>query len=313
MTPPAVEVRGLCKRYGAVTALAGLDLAVEPGSIFGLLGPNGAGKSTTFNILCGWVRHDAGEASVLGVPSHAAHLLRGRLSALPQDAAFPSQIPILRQLVHFAILSGVARANAEREARRVLAAVDLEDEAARRGGDLSHGMLKRVGLAQALLGSPELILLDEPTAGLDPAAARKIKDVIVRLAPGATVVVSSHNLAEIQEICTHGAILDRGRLLQAGTIHELTHRDTEVTIELGSDARLPFPELHAAFGATGVELVARHTLKLTSPAADDVAVAIGRALRILLDAGIPILGVRRGMTLERAYLDATTPPEPRGP
>ncbi len=107
MSEPVVVVRGLGKRYGEVTALSGLDLTVERGSIFGLLGPNGAGKSTTFNILCGWVRATAGEASVLGVPSRAVHRLRGRLSALPQDARFPPQIPVRRQLEHFAVLSGI--------------------------------------------------------------------------------------------------------------------------------------------------------------------------------------------------------------
>ena len=308
-----VTVRALEKHYGPVKAVSGLDLSVERGSVFGLLGPNGAGKSTTFNILCGWVRADAGEATVLGVPSREVHRLRGRVAALPQDAAFPPQIPVLRQLAFFAALGGVPPARAVDEARRALDAVGMGGAAGRRGGELSHGMLKRVGLAQALLGAPEVVFLDEPTAGLDPAAARQVKDIIQGLAPRATVVVSSHNLAEIQEICTHGAILDRGRLVATGTIHELTRRGTEVTIELGAGAHVPLDRLQAAFGAAGVALVDETTLRIISPAGSDVAAAIGEALRLLLDARVPILGVRRGTSLERAYLEATAAPKGAAP
>jgi ABC-2 type transport system ATP-binding protein len=301
----AVVARGLRKHFGMVTALAGLDLTIERGSVFGLLGPNGAGKSTTFNILCGFLHASAGEAVVLGVPSRAAYRLRGRLSALPQDAAFPPQIPVWRQLAHYAVLAGLGRAQAGREARRVLAAVGMEAAAERAGRELSHGMLKRVGLAQALVGSPELVFLDEPTAGLDPAAARQVKDAIISLAPRATIVISSHNLAEIQEICTHGAILDRGRLVSAGTISELTRRGSEVAIELGPEAKVPLESLQACFGPQGAVLDDPQTLHVVGVPGVDAADTIAQALRILLDARVPILGVRRGTSLEQAYLEVT--------
>ena len=297
--------RGLSKRYGLVTAVDGLELDVPRGAVFGLLGPNGAGKSTTCGILCGWLRADAGEATVLDVPSGQLAQLRGRVSAMPQDAGFPPQVSVAEQLRFYAALAGLAAAEAVREVQRVLALVQLSDAAGRRGNQLSHGMLKRIALAQALLGSPEVILLDEPTAGLDPASARHIKDVIAAQAPRATVLVSSHNLAEIQEICTHGAILDKGRRVSAGTIAELTRSGTEITIELGARANPPLAALKARFGADSVTLVDAETLRILCPTTTDIAELITAALSLLIEHRTPILGVHRGTSLERAFLDAT--------
>jgi len=305
MSQGAIRTRGLTKRYGRVTAIADLELSVPRGAVFGLLGPNGAGKSTTFGILCGWLRPDAGEATVLEVSSSELSRLRGKVSAMPQDAGFPPQVSVEQQLCFYGTLGGLERGAALVEARRVLALVELADAANRRGNQLSHGMLKRVALAQALLGSPEVIFLDEPTAGLDPASARHVKDVIAAQAPRATVVVSSHNLAEIQEICTHGAILDHGKRVAAGTIAELTRSGTEVTIELGPNARAPLEALAGRFGADAVTLLDAQTLRLLCPPSTDVASLIGVALRVLLDHETPILGVQRGTSLERAFLDAT--------
>jgi len=303
--PLAIRTLGLSKRYARVTALDDLELEVPRGAVFGLLGPNGAGKSTTFGILCGWLRPDAGEATVLDVPSGSLAQLVGRVSAMPQDAAFPPQVSVAKQLRFYARLGGLAPGEAVRDVERVLALVELSDAAARRGNQLSHGMLKRIALAQALLGKPEVILLDEPTAGLDPASARHIKDVIAAQAPRATVVVSSHNLTEIQEICTHGAILNKGKCIARGTIAELTRSGTEITIELGARAKPPLSALEARFGKDAVTLVDESTLRILCPPTTDVATLIASVLGLLLEDGTPILGVRRGTTLERAFLDAT--------
>lgn len=306
MSSPVIVARGVSKRYGSVTAVAALELEVPRGAVFGLLGPNGAGKSTTFGILCGWLRADTGEATVLDVPSGALAQLGGRVSAMPQDAAFPPQVSVEQQLRFYAVLAGLTPAEAAREVQRVLALVELSDAAVRRGNQLSHGMLKRVALAQALLGSPEVIFLDEPTAGLDPASARHIKDVIAAQAPRATVLVSSHNLAEIQEICTHGAILDKGRRVSAGTIAELTRSGSEITIELGARAKPPLAALKARFGDDCVALLDAVTLRILCPSTTDIAQLIGSVLGVLLEHGTPILGVRRGTSLERAFLEATS-------
>jgi ABC-2 type transport system ATP-binding protein len=305
MSDIVIRTRGLTKRYGPITALANLELEVPRGAVFGLLGPNGAGKSTTFGILCGWLRADSGEATVLDVPSGELARLVGKVSAMPQDAGFPHQVSVEQQLRFYGRLGGLTPSDALDEAKRVLALVGLLDAAGRRGNQLSHGMLKRVALAQALLGKPQVIFLDEPTAGLDPASARHVKDVIAAQAPRATVVVSSHNLAEIEEICTHGAILHKGQRVAAGTIAELTRSGTEITIELGVNAKAPLEPLAARFGAESVTLVDAQTLRILCPSTTDVAQLISAALRVLLEHDTPILGVQRGTSLERAFLEAT--------
>jgi ABC-type multidrug transport system ATPase subunit len=305
MNDAVVELEGLRKVYGRTVAVADLNLAIPRGALFGLLGPNGAGKSTTFGVLCGWLRQTAGTSSVLGTSSARLHTLGGRVAALPQDASFPRQVSVRSQLLHFGRLSGLSRHEAGREASRVLEAVGLPDVGSRRGHELSHGMLKRVGLAQALIGKPEVVFLDEPTSGLDPASARKIKDVIAAMVPSCTVVLSTHNLAEVQELCSHGAILDRGRLVVAGTIDDLTRRGAELTFEIREGAQLPIAELYAAFGDDAVEAQPR-MLRVRFSSQEEPADAIRRALEILLAHNVAILGVHRGTTLETAFLEATS-------
>jgi ABC-type multidrug transport system ATPase subunit len=310
MSDDVVRIEGLRKCFGAVVAVDGMDLSVPRGALFGLLGPNGAGKSTTFGICCGWLLPTAGHATLLGVRSNELHRLCGRVAALPQDAWFPRQVSVRAELTHFARLGGLRGEAAHREADRVLGLVELSEAAHQRGGELSHGMLKRVGLAQALIGSPELIFLDEPTAGLDPASARKMKDLIAGLAPKTTVVLSSHNLAEVQEICTHGAILDRGKLLVKGTIDDLTRKGAEITIDYRAGANIPREALERAFGAAHVAI--DPALIRVSFANDrDVAEVIGVTLGILLEAKVPVLGVQRGTSLETAFLELTRSDRPR--
>ncbi len=308
MSAPVVSVRGLRKQYGPVVAVDALDLEVPRGSLYGLLGPNGAGKSTTFGVMCGFLRPTAGSATVLGVPSRELHRLRGRVTALPQDAAFPRNVSVLAQLTHFARLAGLPASSARSEAQRVLELVGMSGAQNRRGGELSHGMAKRVGLAQALLASPEVIFLDEPTAGLDPASSRQLKDLIAKLAPTVTVVLSSHNLSEVQEICTHGAILDRGKLVAHGTLDELTRRGAEVAIDIRDGAQVPREKLVQLFGKDAVSQDGPR-LRITFSSQSDPAEVIGRALRVLLDHQVPVLGVHRGTSLERTFLEVTRTPD----
>lgn len=301
----AVEVRGLRKTYGRITALEGLDLDVPTGAVFGLLGPNGAGKSTTFGILCGWLGATSGTARVLGEPSHTLARLRGRVAALPQDARFPDAVTLERQLAHYARLGGMESASIAREVDRVLELVGLSSARRQRGNELSHGMAKRAGIAQALIGSPDVIFLDEPTAGLDPSNARAVRDLIASAAPSATVVVSSHNLAEIQDICTHGAILDHGRLVANGPIADLTRQGEEVFITIGNTAPLPLAELEKRFGATSVDASEPGRLRIRFPVDTDPATVVRAALSLLFDADVPVYEVTRGTSLERAFLELT--------
>jgi ABC-2 type transport system ATP-binding protein len=301
----ALVISGVRKSYGRHQALAGIDLTVPTGSVFGVLGPNGAGKTTLFSVVAGFVRPNAGEISVLGLPHRHPDVLRGRLGILPQDAAFQSDISILDQLVYFLRLAGRGTDQARREVSDALDRVGLGDWLARRSTELSHGMYKRLCLAQAFLGDPEVVLLDEPTAGLDPANAELVRGLIRDQARRrAAVVVSSHDMAEMQALCTHVAILKLGRVLSCGPMGQVT-RATALARLL--PAR-PLDEatrtaLAAIPGVTGVNPGERGWIEI-SHAADPGVLAI-EAQRRCLAAGIAIARWEDGATLERHYQDVT--------
>ncbi len=231
---PAVRTRGLHRHFGRIRAVDGVDLVVPAGSTFALIGPNGAGKTTTFGLICDWLRPTSGTVEVLGVPAGDIDRLRGRVLALPQDAVLPPRVPVIESLSFLARLQGIDSGRARSEAERVLEIVGLLDRAESRAGTLSHGMSKRVALAQALMGEPELVLLDEPTSGLDPRSAHAVRSLIAGLRGRATVVVSSHNLHELEELCDHAAILDHGKVVAAGSLDELTSANREMLVELAN-------------------------------------------------------------------------------
>jgi ABC-2 type transport system ATP-binding protein len=228
----AISVDGLSKRFGRTTALDDVTFDIPTHSLFGLLGPNGAGKTTLFSVAAGFLKATEGRIEVLGHSVSEISKLRGRFSMLPQDASFQSGIPVIDQLVMFARLNGYLMHEARQQATRALDIVGLGEYARRNARALSHGMLKRVALCQAFIGEPEVILLDEPTSGLDPENARKIRGLIQELRKNQTVVISSHNLREIQEICDHVAILNEGRLEVSASMEELTGSSFLVRITL---------------------------------------------------------------------------------
>jgi ABC-2 type transport system ATP-binding protein len=232
MTTEVVSIQGLSKRFGRIQALDDVTLQVPAHAIFGLLGPNGAGKTTLFSVVADFLKADKGTVEVLGHDTRYISRLQGRLTILPQDAQFQRNVPILDQLVFFRLLAGRTKEQARDEVMHCLDLVGLESVAKRRVGSLSHGMIKRLGIAQAFLGNPEVILLDEPTAGLDPANARQIRDLIKTLQEKTTVLVSSHNLAEVEELCDHVAIMDHGKIVLTGTVDEITRANREFYIGL---------------------------------------------------------------------------------
>lgn len=302
----AVETTGLAHLYGAFEALRGVDLRVPRGSTFGLVGPNGAGKTTTFSILCGFIRPTRGSARVLGHDAQDRVNLNGRVGALPQDAPLPGRMTTHRALSYWAELGGLSPEAAKVEAMRALELVGLGRDAAKPCSALSHGMAKRVAIAQAFLGEPELVLLDEPTSGLDPKSAHEIKQIIRARRGSATIVISSHDLAQIEELCDGVAILDRGRVAQQGLMGEVTGQGELVRIALadltGEVALAALKPL--AFASEPRFDTATRTLEVRVKGAPPED-AIPGMLRALLAANARVVGVTRGQRLEERLLQIT--------
>lgn len=212
-----IQCDNLSKQYGNKLALDTVSLTLTQGAPIALVGPNGAGKTTLFSLLCGYIQPTNGSISILG-HKPGSKALQGLLSALPQDAALDPNFSIVSQLQFFAQLQGMTTKAAKLEALRVLALVDLTDSAEAKPKSLSHGMSKRVSIAQALIGSPKIVLLDEPTAGLDPANAKKIRQIVKDLSGNTTFVISSHNLDELEKLCDQVVYLEHGKLQQSVSI-----------------------------------------------------------------------------------------------
>ena len=206
-----LSCQSLLKKYGSVHALNGVDLEIESGAPIALIGPNGAGKTTLFSIACGFLRPSSGNIEVLGNKPGSPQL-HERLAALPQDAQLDPRFSVGHQLVLFARLQGFSAKQANTEARRVLEQVTLSETFTMKPEALSHGMRKRVLFAQALIGKPELILLDEPTAGLDPPNVRVMRSLISEATSAVTFIISSHNLDELEKVCSSVVHLEKGRL-----------------------------------------------------------------------------------------------------
>jgi ABC-2 type transport system ATP-binding protein len=219
---PAIEARGLTKRFGMILALDRLDLVVPRGSIFGLLGPNGAGKTTTLRILAGLARPTAGSASVAGVavgPDQPE--LRRRLGYLDQDPRFYGWMRGRELLELVGRLHGLGGWELRSRVGGMLERTGLTGAGERRIGGYSGGMRQRLGIAQALLHGPQLLMLDEPVSSLDPEGRRDLLELVASLRGEATVVFSTHVLADVERICDRVAILDRGRRVTEGPLEEL--------------------------------------------------------------------------------------------
>ncbi|HET7498194.1 MAG TPA: ABC transporter ATP-binding protein [Candidatus Eisenbacteria bacterium] len=216
MTEHVIETRGLRKQFGAKTAVEDLSLTVRRGEVFGFLGPNGAGKTTSVKMLLGLVAPTSGSASVLGAPL-GDRRTRARLGFLPEHFRFQEWLTG-RELLHLhARLLGLRASDGRTRAEALLARVDLLDAAQRPIRTYSKGMMQRVGLAQALLGQPELVFLDEPTSGLDPLGRLLVRDVIHELRErGTTVFLNSHLLGEVEATCSRVSFVKEGR-----TIHDM--------------------------------------------------------------------------------------------
>ena len=245
----AVKVNNLTKKFANQIALDRVNLEIPKNSLYGLLGPNGAGKTTLFSIAAGFLKPTEGTIEVLGVDVARISELRGQLAMLPQDAAFQGSIPVIDQLIMFSRLNGLDQNAAHNAAKDALEIVGLPEVARKSARTLSHGMMKRVALCQAFLGDAKVIFLDEPTAGLDPDNARRIRELVKEFTQDKTVIFSSHNLQEVQDICDYVCVIDKGKVVEEGTMESLTESTFLVRIELVSALS---QEAHAALQALPV-------------------------------------------------------------
>lgn len=287
-----IDVAGLTKTYGTVRALDGLTLSIPRGGVYGVLGPNGAGKSTLFRILLGLIRPSEGTARVLGgdIGDVAAMRRMGSMIETPRFPPFLSARQVLQWLAQAHGMGGSAQID------HWLDRVGLAEAADRRVRGFSVGMMQRLGVAAALMTRPDLVILDEPTSGMDPPGIQEMRALIRSLAAddGVTVILASHQLLEVQRVCDRVAILNKGRLVREGTVSDLMSDGEQLVLKVG-----PVDTALAILGARA------------SLSGDGVRVAASRAegpglIRLLVQGGVDIHEARWvGTDLEGVFFTET--------
>lgn len=295
-----IDCQGLSKRFGNTVALDNITLSLPAGEPIALIGHNGAGKTTLLSVLCGFIKPTNGKVSVFGEPPGSSEL-SGRLAALPQDTLLDPRVGVGRQLRLFAKLQGMSRVRARDEVERVLHLVDLLGSINTKPSNLSHGMRKRIAIAQALLGSPKLVLLDEPTAGIDPPNAKMIRTIIREQSARTTFLISSHNLDELEWLCGCVVYLEKGKLVSVGPVVDNT-KDEFLTVRMMSVDESEFlqavrslPDVSAVIPSAQGDFLVQVT--------NDMRASAG-LMQLFADKGWRYRHVSRGKTLEeRLYGD----------
>ena len=286
----AIRIEKLTKIYGPVRALDGLDLAVEENSIFGFLGPNGAGKTTTIRLLTGLAHPTAGQAWVAGTPIGSDHQAARIIGYLPEEPAFYTYLSPLEYLDHIGRLFHLPSAERRKRIDDLLELTGLAGVKKRRIGGFSRGMRQRLGLAQALINRPQVLLLDEPVSALDPIGRKEILDLIERLRGQCTIFMSTHILADVERVCDSVGIIHKGRLLVKSNKNELLERYALPVLELECDqSQAPvltawLPELSAQTWVKSTSIdqnVARIIVT-------DIETDRARLLAAVLQAGLPL-------------------------
>jgi ABC-2 type transport system ATP-binding protein len=303
---PPLEVRGLVKRYGELVAVGGVELTVQAGDVYGYLGPNGAGKTTSLRMMLGLIRPTEGTVRVFGRdPQQTVRALEGVAGFVEA----PTFYPYLSGRRNLELLAAFDGGGAERRIDEALEAVELLARAGDRVGGYSHGMRQRLGIAAALLRDPRLLLLDEPTTGLDPGGMRDMRRLVQRLAAqGITIVLSSHLLAEVEEVCNRVAIVQKGKIVYEGEIADLK-RAAGMTYRLSTteNARA----LAVCRAQRGISEVREHGGQI-SFLGDERAVA--ELSQALVEAGALITALApQGATLEELFFSLTEDAEAATP
>ena len=297
---PVVRVDALRKTYGDLVAVDGVSFEVRPGEVFGLLGPNGAGKTTTVEVLEGLRKPDSGEVRVLGVDAiHRPDELRSRIGVSLQTAALYPKLNVVEVLELFRSFYQSGRPVDE-----LVELMDLGEKRRTRTQDLSGGQRQRLSVALALVNDPELIFLDEPTTGMDPAARRALWDVVLGLkARGRSVLLTTHYMEEAEVLCDRLAIMDHGRILESGTVDELvSRRFHERAVRFDALEGLSDDQLAAFPGVTSIKHEGAAVLLYTRDVPATIGAVLAATERLAVEP--TNLAVRRA-TLEDVFLDLT--------
>jgi len=280
-----IEIRGLVKSFGDIQALAGVDFTVNEGEIFGLLGPNGAGKTTTISIIAGLLNADSGSVRVSGMDIRKeGGRVRRMLGVVPQDIALYEELSGRENLIFWGGLYGLSGKRLRDEADRVLELVGLADRAKDPVGEYSGGMKRRLNLSAGLIHRPKVILLDEPTLGIDPQARLNILDIIRNgVSGGMTAIYTTHYLEEAEKLCDRIAIIDHGKILAQGTLKELVKLAGEGSVVTVSGA-FSKEQMSPLLKGVAVERLENGSLRMLVPGQSELSGALGR----LFSAGISI-------------------------
>jgi ABC-2 type transport system ATP-binding protein len=305
----AVEAHGVEKRYGSLVAVDDLSFEARSGEILGVLGPNGAGKTTAIRVLTTILEPTRGSFAVAGVPHTRPAEIRRRIGVLPESAGYPEHQTGEEYLRYHARLYGRSRADARSVAATLLEELCLGERAGSLISTYSRGMRQRLGIARALVNDPQVVFLDEPTLGLDPAGQRQMLATVRRIAGerGATVLLSTHLLVEVEETCSRVMILNRGRVAAEGTVAEVARL---AAAPRSGRLRVPPDDSEAALRAltgvgavTAVSVDGRPGTLVVQLAEGD---SLNEALRAVVEAGIPVLAAElEGARLSDAFLAMT--------
>jgi ABC-2 type transport system ATP-binding protein len=313
-----IEVEGLTKHYGSYVAVEGVSFRVAPGEIVGFLGPNGAGKSTTLRMLAGYLGPTAGRVRVAGrdmleEPTEA----KRALGYMPETCPLYPEMRVAEHLRFRASLKGVPGRDREAHVARALAQAKLEHVREVRVGELSKGYRQRVGLADALVADPPVLVLDEPTAGLDPNQIREVRDLLREIAPRKSILLSTHILGEVDAVCTRVIVLAKGRVVAEGPIDELVKRRARAGVavrfrgdpEAAHAVAAPFAEVEEAVVEAGAGAADPSRLRVTwregvaSARAEEVVEALveGLVTAKLKVRGVEALAAAGGADLEQVF------------
>lgn len=313
----AIETENLTKIFGnRLIAVNNLNLRVEEGSVYGLMGPNGAGKTTTVRLLLGLLRPSAGTVKVFGqhMTFNSANLRR-RIGYLPTHPRFPPKMTPIKYLSFIGKLFGLDNEVSTPRLSKLLRAVDLLPAASREIGNFSTGMTTRLGIATALMNDPELLIMDEPTAGLDPAGRKTTLDLIKELGREKTILVSSHILSDVDRICSHAGVIDEGKLVFSGTMKDLKKIVGTTSIHLVLEGNIDAfcTKLGQIDGIVDFEKRGNHELQISFNPEAAIAATTAEIMVVISESNLEVIAFSTGATkVEDAFLKLLEEDESRG-